>query len=361
MRILMFGMSSFPGGIENYIANYFLCADFSEDTTIDFVSYDGKLAFEDRIVGLGHRVIQVPHLRKNPIGYARTVKKLLKEGDYDCVYVNMLSAANVVPIRYAVKAGVKIIAVHAHANSTVKGALRRILHSVNKKFCKNKAVVKLACSDAAGNWLFDDGEFTVVPNSIDVDRFSFSAESRNEIRESLGIENSTFVVGHVGRFAEEKNHLFLLDIFNELLKKRENSRLLLVGGGPYETLIREKAAALGISEKIIFAGITDSSHRYYSAFDAFVFPSVFEGFGMSALEAQACGLPCFCSDSLSKSLDVTKTVEFIALDKSAESWAEIVLGKEIRIGRSDMNRVVGESEYNIRTQIANLKAILKEG
>ena len=360
MRILMFGMSSFPGGIENYIANYFLCEEFSRDTKIDFVTYDGSLAYEDRIIALGHSVKRVPHLRKKPFAYIRAVKKLLKEGDYDCVYVNMLSAANVVPIRCAAKCGVKKIAVHAHANSTVKGALRRILHSVNKKFCKNKAAVKLACSDAAGSWLFDDGEFTVVPNSIDVDRFSFSAESRNEIRESLGIENSTFVVGHVGRFAEEKNHLFLLDIFNELLKKRENSRLLLVGGGPYETLIREKAAALGISEKIIFAGITDSSHRYYSAFDAFVFPSVFEGFGMSALEAQACGLPCFCSDTLSRNLDVTKTVEFLSLGKSAEIWADAVLKKKMLISRSDMNRIVRDSEYNINTQIANLKSILRE-
>ncbi|MBR2339982.1 MAG: glycosyltransferase [Clostridia bacterium] len=360
MRILMFGMSSFPGGIENYIANYFLCEEFSRDTKIDFVTYDGSLAYEDRIIALGHSVKRVPHLRKKPFAYMRAVKKLLKEGDYDCVYVNMLSAANIVPIRCAAKCGVEKIAVHAHASSTVKGALRRFLHWKNKRYCKKKATVKLACSDKAGQWLFDNDDFIVVPNSIDVDRFSFSANSRSYVRGTFEIADDTFVIGHIGRFAEEKNHLFLLDVFNEILKKNNDSRLLLVGGGAYEALIRNKADGLGISEKLIFAGVTDCAEKYYSAFDVFVFPSVFEGFGMSALEAQACGLPCFCSDTLSKNLDVTKTVEFIGLDRRAEHWADAVLEKKMLISRSDMNRIVRDSEYNIDTQIANLKSILSE-
>ena len=115
MRILMFGMSSYPGGIENYIANYFLCEEFSKDIVIDFVTYEDKLAYQEEIKKYGHNVIRVPHLKRNPLGYAKTVKKILKANDYDCVYVNMLSAANILPVMYATKAHVSKIVAHAHS------------------------------------------------------------------------------------------------------------------------------------------------------------------------------------------------------------------------------------------------------
>ena len=127
MRILMFGMSSYPGGIENYIANYFLCEELLEDIVIDFVTYEDKLAYQEEIKKYGHNVIRVPHLKKNPLGYARTVRKILKEDNYDCVYVNMLSAANILPIMYASNFHIPKIVAHAHANSTVKGMARSFL------------------------------------------------------------------------------------------------------------------------------------------------------------------------------------------------------------------------------------------
>ena len=142
MRIAMFGMSSYPGGIENYIANYFLTEDFSKLATIDFFTYEKNLAYSEEIIKNGYSIQKVPHLKKNPLGYIKAVKRLLLKNNYDCVYLNMLSAANIVPLKFAVKYNVPRIVVHAHANSTVKGLLRKNLHNLNKKYCKKYANYK---------------------------------------------------------------------------------------------------------------------------------------------------------------------------------------------------------------------------
>lgn len=357
MKILMFGMSSYPGGIENYIANYFLNETFAKEAMIDFVTYEGNLAYEDRISILGYCVKRVPHLKRHPFGYMRSVKKLLKAGAYDCVYVNMLSAANVLPVKYAVKAGIGKIVVHAHANSTVKGALRKILHKWNKKYCIRHATHKLACSKEAGEWLFGESDVTVMPNAISSDRFAFSGIHRAEIRQTLGIKEETFVVGHVGRFAEEKNHGFILEVFEEIAKKRDDARLLLVGDGGRKQSVEEKAKTLKSAGKILFAGTSAQTEKYYSAFDCFLFPSTFEGFGMAALEAQANGLKCYCSDCLSKELNVTDTLSYLPLSKGAAFWASEILSSVQRLAEN--NEKVAKSDYEIEKQIKKILDILR--
>lgn len=320
MRILMFGMSSYPGGIENYIANYFLCEEFSGNITIDFVTYEDSLAYSEKIQKYGHTIQFVPHLKKNPIGYLSAVNQLLKANAYDCVYLNMLSAANILPIYCAVRHGISKIVVHAHANSTVKGFIRKVLHKLNRKYCSKYAHYRLACSRDAGNWLFDKSAFQVVPNAIDVARFSFNEENRKNIRSAYGLTKGAFLIGHVGRFAEEKNHDFLVDIFASFIEKRPESKLMLVGDGNYRERIEKKVEQLGLKEKVIFIGTSTETEKYYSAFDCFVFPSVFEGFGMAALEAQANGLKCFCSDTLSNELKVTSRLEFLSLESNPAYW-----------------------------------------
>ena len=135
MKILMFGMSSYPGGIESYIANTFLCEDVSKLLNIDFVTYETSLAYSDSIIKNNHRIIFLPHLKRKPFGYLTSLIKILKRNNYDCIYVNMLTAANILPILIPRLLGYKKIIVHAHANSTLKGFLRKFLHHTNKYFC----------------------------------------------------------------------------------------------------------------------------------------------------------------------------------------------------------------------------------
>jgi len=357
VRILMFGMSSYPGGIENYIANYFLCEEFSKDIVIDFVTYEDKLAYQDEIKKYGHNVIRVPNLKKNPFGYARAVNKLLKEKRYDCVYVNMLSAANILPIMYASKFHVLKIVAHAHASSTVKGIVRRFLHGINKRYCQKKVTMRFACSQEAGEWLFDNQTYDVIPNAIDPMRFAFSKNSREEVRQSYNIASDEFVLGHVGRFGQEKNHTFLIDVFAAYQKKIGNARLMLVGDGVCRNEIKEKVKLLGIEDKVSFVGTTNETEKYYSAFDCFVFPSIFEGFGMAALEAQASGLRCFCSKTLSPELNVTGKVDFLDLSDGAEVWVNYIETKMLENVNRSKKVVLGN--FDIEQQRKNMVEILK--
>ena len=358
MKILMFGMSSYPGGIENYIANYFLCEEMAKEVSIDFVTYENTLAYKEKINDCKYNIKTIPHLKKHPLRYIRAVKKLLKENRYDCVYVNMLSAANIIPIKYASKYRVEKIVAHAHANSTVNGFLRNFLHRRNKKSCKKKANVRFACSKEAGEWLFDEEPYEIIPNAIDSVRFSFSAKNREEIRKKYGVLDDTFLIGHVGRFADEKNHTFLIDVLDSLKQTIKSPiKLMLVGDGADRGAIEEKVEHLGLKEEVVFVGTSNETEKYYSAFDCFVFPSIFEGFGMAALEAQVSGLTCFCANGLSNELDLFGRVKFLGLDIGANAWAEHIALEILK--KTDRKDIKIPARFDINHQRGKMLEILQ--
>lgn len=359
MHILMFGMSSYPGGIENYIYNYFVNEQMSSEHTVDFITYESTIAYEDKLKENGYAVHRVPHLKKNPFGYFKAVKRLIREKKYDCVYVNMLTAANVLPIVLADMFGVKKIILHAHANSTIHGFVRRFLHNFNKGYCNKKATMRLACSADAGRWIFGDNEFSVIPNAIDCTKFSYSAQARNEIRDSLGIGHDQLVIGHIGRIAEEKNHLFMLDVLKEILKIKPDAKMIFVGDGYLLDAVKNKAEEMQLQNSLIFYGTTDKANKIYSAFDYFIFPSAFEGFGMAALEAQSCGLKVFCSDTLSQELNVTGSMTYLSLLSTPGVWASEIINAE-KADPAALNDAVKNSDYNIEKQIKRLSGLLYE-
>lgn len=361
MKILMFGMSSYPGGIENYIYNYFVAPDFQGRLKIDFVTYEESIAFEEALRERRYNIYHVPHLKKNPIGYYRCISRLVKSKQYDCIYVNMLTAANVLPVYLGVRYNIKNIALHAHANSTVKGIFRKTLHYINKKYCRKKAKLCLACSKEAGRWLFDSGNYFVIPNAIDCNRFRFDVKFREEIRNALQIKDEEFVIGHVGRLAEEKNHIFMLEILKDILRMNSNVKMVFVGEGAMKDELERRVFDMRLEDNVIFYGTSSETHKVYSAFDCFLFPSTFEGFGMAVLEAQSCGLKCYCSAQLSPALDVTNTVEYLDLNSGAEKWAEVIMNNLCyNIEAERLNKEVLKSDYNIEVQIENLMRLLYE-
>lgn len=361
MKILMFGMSSYPGGIENYIVNYFCNKKFPyQKIHIDFVIYEQEVAYEEVLKKCGYRVYKVPYLKRKPLGYYKAVSDLLRKKRYDCVYVNMLTAANVFPIQIAARNNVRKIILHAHANSTIHGFVRKTLHNLNKHYCNKIATHRLACSQEAGEWLYGKQKFTVIPNAIDCEKFGYSKNYRNEIREKYAIPEDTLVIGHVGRITEEKNHLFMLDIMNEVLKEQQNSQMVFVGDGVLRQAVQEKAEKLGIKNQVIFAGTSTESYKFYSAFDCFLFPSSFEGFGMAALEAQACGLICYCSDCLPTELNVTGSLKYLALGVTSKKWAKEILAGEM-VDRMMLHQRILMSDYNIDKQIKRLVQLLVKG
>lgn len=228
LRVLMVGMHDKIGGIETFIMNYFRNIDRSK-IIFDFVNMYEKLAFSKEIIDLGGKIYNVPNVKKNPIGYYRELKRIIKNNNYKVVHINLMSAANVLPVSIAKKCNVQKIIVHSHNTDTPKGVLRKVLNSINKKTVLKKANVFLACSNIAGKWLFEGKrDFKVINNAIDIESFRFGEKIRKELRKKIGVQNE-FVIGHVGRFEEQKNHEFLIKVFYETLKIRQDARLLLIG------------------------------------------------------------------------------------------------------------------------------------
>ena len=225
MKILQVGLGNNPGGMEAFVMNYFRELA-RQGVSFDFVSMYGTIAYEKEILELGGRVFYVPNVKKDYFGYIKAFRKLLSREKYDVVHVNMLSAANIVPLRLAKQAGVRKVIAHSH-NASVPGIVRKLMDGMNRPRIKHYVNEKFACSEKAGRWLFGDkaferGEVTLVANAIETDKYGFSESNRRKIREKLGISGDALVVGHVGRFQIQKNHEAILRIS---MKSNEKSRL----------------------------------------------------------------------------------------------------------------------------------------
>jgi glycosyltransferase involved in cell wall biosynthesis len=185
--------------------------------------------------------------------------------------------------------------------------------------------VKFACSKDAGRWLYGKNadskyDITIINNAIDTEKFIFNPEVREKYRKDLGISGK-FVIGHIGRFSPQKNHGFLIDIFSEVVKKNNDSVLLLVGDGELRGEISQKIDKLGLSKNVILTGIRSDIPQLLWSMDAFVLPSLYEGFPVVGIEAQAAGLPCFFSDQITAAAKITQNVHFINLLYSPGDWA----------------------------------------
>ena len=208
MKILQIGMGNVAGGLEAFVMNYYRVL-VRMDVQFDFVCMYDKIAYEDEIYRLGGKVYYVPNVKRDYRGYAKSLKQILRKEKYDAVHVNMLSAANIVPLRIAHTMGVKKVIAHSHSSSC-PGVIRNLMDSWNRPRISRYATDKVACAEIAGRWMFgskafEQGEVTVIQNAICADKFSFSAEERKLLREEMGWQGKT-VIGHVGRFDIPKNH-----------------------------------------------------------------------------------------------------------------------------------------------------------
>lgn len=361
MKILQIGMGNVAGGLEAFVMNYYRVL-VHMDIQFDFVCMYDKIAYEEEIRKLGGRIYYIPNVKKNYQGYIKELKKILKETKYDAVHVNMLSAANIVPLRVAHTMKVPKIIAHSHSSSC-PGLIRKIMDNWNRPKIAKYATDRIACGKMAGRWLFGDkafqsGQVTLINNAIQAEKFSFSEKDRDSLRKELGWENKT-VIGHVGRFDIPKNHDRMLDIFQQIVSEKKDVMLCLVG--PKEGLykeIKEKTVQKGLEDKVYFAGKQENIRRYLSAMDVFLFPSVFEGVPFALIEAQANGLACVMSEAVSEEAVVfPERVRRLSLDRDNIQWAAAVMAM------SSMNREaadlikmrLSDAHFNIETEAKRLK------
>ena len=226
-------------------------------------------------------------------------------------------------------------------------------------FSKVYATDYMCCSEHAGRWLFGDKEYDkgnvyLLNNAIDIEKFKYDERLRANKREELGIDDDTLVIGHIGRFVEQKNHRFLIDIFNEIHQKNKNSILLLVGQGPLMKEIKEKVEKLNLSRCVKFLGQRNDANQLYNAMDVFLFLSLYEGLGMVLIEAQANGLPCLASSEVPQTAKITNIIDFIDLKEDKNIWVEKILNTHSS-RRLDFFQKAVNGKYDIHCEAKKLE------
>lgn len=336
------------GGVEQVVMNYYRNIDKSK-IQFDFFALEGSLIPQkEEIESLGGRVYVVPRYT-HLLQYEREIIKRLK--GYPIVHSNM-NTLSVFSLFGAKKAGVPVRILHNHSTAG-KGEKKNIIKFILRPLCKLFLTDRAACSKHAGKWLFGkNSTFKVINNAIDLEKYKFNESVRNRIRNELGIDRK-FVVGHIGRFGFQKNQEFVIDIFNEIVKTTD-AVLLLIGSGETKNRIETKVHNLGLESRVIFAGNKLNANEYYQAMDTFVFPSRYEGLGMVAIEAQASGLPVFCSTEVPFDVAVTNLAHFCSLSASASEWTELILANKV-FERQDTTEIIRSAGYDIVTEAKKLE------
>ena len=300
------------GGVEQFLYNYLSHINLNQFEVHILTQEPRDKKAEKRFLTLGIKIYSIPTKKKNIVKHFKKTKELFRREQYDIVHCH-LSAKSFWMLALAKYSGIKTRIYHAHEARMDKG-LKRLKWKIYASLSKYYATDLFACGREAAEFCFGNADYLYVPNIIDFKKFEFNNKDRLEIRNKYEISDEDIVIGNMARLAPEKNHKFLIDIFSKIGDKRY--KLLLVGSGPLECEIKEQVAKLGIKESVIFLEATNTPEKYYSAMDVFLLTSFSEGFGMAILEAQANGLPCIVSDSVSD--DVIYSKSFIKLSLSEE-------------------------------------------
>ena len=333
IRILHILQRMEAGGTQALLMNIYRNID-REKIQFDFlVEYEEKQFYDDEILSLGGKVYYT-NLRKdyNFLKFGRKLKEIIKKNDYKIIHVHTYNIGYMA-LKIAKKYGVAVRIVHSHNNETIKDK-KYFIKKVMQKVYTIHATDLFACSEEAGKYLFKDKRFYVLNNAIDTTKFLFNDETREKVRKDLGIKDE-LLIGNVGRLHAQKNHKKLIGIFKEIKNKRKKVKLLLVGNGPLEEEIKEQIENLDLKDDVIILKNRKDINCIYQAMDLFVFPSLFEGLGIVAIEAQVTGLPVICSQGVSKKVEITSLVKRISLDLSNEEWAEICLSHKKNDDRRD--------------------------
>lgn len=351
IRILHIVPNMQAGGLETFIMNVYRNIDKSKVQFDFLVHYKKRCFYDDEIEKLGGKIHRFSLREDNKVlKYIKQLDDFFKtHKEYKIVHCHMSSISFLV-FWVAKKNGVKIRIAHSHnsnTENTFKGFVKKILIQP----CKYLSTDNYACSKSAGKFLFGSKSFTVIPNGIDIEKFKYNEKIRNEMREKLNIKDK-FVLGHVGRFCEQKNHDFLINVFYEVQKYEPNSILLLIGTGELEDKIKKKVQDLKIKEKVLFLENRQDVNKLYSAMDCFTFPSKFEGLGIVLVEAQVSGLNIITSTKVPDEVMISKGIQRLKLD--VNMWKEEILKlKNLKRTYQKINEKI--LEYDIKAVASKLQ------
>lgn len=306
-------------GISAVVINY--CSNINLEKYAVKLLVGGKVdsVYRERCRKLGINIVKLPSRKKKTGAYCRALKKELTRGSFDIVHVHGNSATMAIELFIAKISGIKGRIAHCH-NTTCE---HKIMHILLKSIFNLLYTSGAACGKEAGEWLFGEKPFCVIPNGFNTEKFRFDKEKRILVRKELGITHQE-VLGHVGKINFQKNQEFLLRIFERYASNHPNAVLLLVGDGPNYNIIKDLITKSLYRERIILYGETEMLDQMYMAMDVFVFPSKFEGLPIALLEAQMSGLPCVVSEVITQEGIISENVIRLSLDEPFEKWIEAI-------------------------------------
>lgn len=359
------------GGVEKMLLNYYSFID-KKVIRFDFCFYRKSTIYADENVMNGllnhSEVYDLRLFDRGSVlwGFIKSIGKvsqIIKKNNYDIIHINAgrppLLICGLISSKIA---GAKNIIIHSHSTQGVsdRSYLGEVLYNfvfmLLRPIFRNFATVLSGCSIAATEYMFGEkaissSKFYPIRNAIVVEPFIFDINLRKQVRKEFNVSDDTFVIGHVGSFSTPKNHLFLIDVFNEIIKKRKNCKLWLAGNGSLKTDIEKKIKKLGLDSYVTFLGQRSDANRLYQGMDVMIFPSLWEGLSVSIVEAQASSLPVYASTNISPEHKITDRFTSLPLSKGPVYWAELILKETAKMSpRRNMKEEITQGGYNIEIE-----------
>lgn len=338
------------GGAETMVMNYYRKIN-REKVQFDFLVHrEEEGAYEQEIKELGGRIYRMPPMYPQNFSlYKKKIREFFEEHkEYKIIHSHM-SELGYFALREAARQEIPVRICHAH-NAPHGFEWKMIVRNYFKKRMMPYLTHMFMCGKESGDWLFgkeNEDKFIQLNNAIDAERFRYDRNIENNIRKKLNLEDK-LIIGHVGRFNKQKNHKFLVEIFAEIKKIREDAELVLIGEGNLQNDIIQKVERMNLSKYVHFLGVRDDVNKIMQTFDALLFPSLFEGLGIVLIEAQAAGIPCFTSkDVVAKEAGITSLCHYISLDNTARQWAEYLLDNMDK--KKDRYKEIEEAGYDLIT------------
>lgn len=345
IKVLMLVPNLFvANGVASFVMNYLRNLDHDE-VQVDIASYkEGDSVYYAEVEAAGGKMFFLPGIKNLP-EHVKVCNKILSDGRYDIIHDNTLHIS--IPMMWcAKKAGVPVRILHSHnskmGETPAKAFRNRFFLPVLRSLATNYA----ACSQLAGRAMFEDQEFTVIPNVIQTEKYRFDPTMRKSVQQKMNATDK-FVVGTVGRLAEQKNPFFAIDVFKCLLKNVPNAEYWWVGSGPLEKSVQDYVNQKGLSENVRLLGSRDDVTSLYQGMDVFFLPSLFEGLSIVTVEAQAMGLPCVVSDVIPPEAEYTELLKRCSLQDSIEAWVEKIRNTQIKkTERKQYQEYLSESVFS---------------
>ena len=368
MRTLFIVGSLRRGGAETFAMKLFRASLRRDDILIDFLS-SAPGVYDEEVRGSGRSVFYVGLRSRSLASVLSSIESVVRYGRYDFVLKFSDSSLSALDLIAARKGGAKVTAARSMNSKCAGASFASATHYVLRPLLRHSADLWIAPSLEAGSFMFGDkgttsGAYLHLPNALPLSRYSFSEEERKAVRDELGLVEGDFLVGFVGRLMGQKNPIFLVQAFADLLASRPEARLAVVGDGPLKASMEDSARSLGADKKIFFINPRDNVRGLYSAMDALWLPSLFEGMPNVVIEAQASGLPCLVSDMVTKEVALTGLVRHLPLEQklwadetfALENGNRIAMSSEARSALKDQGYEIGDCLGVLKDRVDRLLA-----